>query len=91
MEYCIKKIMQRFGCKHKVKITQCENNKKNLKELLDKLYDEYHENEYKKWCEVHDDLLMKVKFELVNIASQGLCYYEIVLSFKKSTRDKWHF
>lgn len=64
---------------------------KNLKEILDELYDEYHENEYKKWCEVNEDFLMKVKLELRNSASQGLCYYEIVLVSKNSTHDKWHF
>ena len=68
MEIAIKRIIQKFSCKHKDKIDQCENNKKNLKEVLDELYDEYHENEYKKWCEVHDDFLMNVKFELANMA-----------------------
>ena len=91
MEIAIKRIIQKFSCKHKDKIDQCENNKKNLKEVLDELYDEYHENEYKKWCEVHDDFLMNVKFELANMASQGLCYHEIVLSSRNSTNDKWHF
>ena len=87
----IEKIIQKFGCKHKDKITQCENNKENLKDILDGLYDDYYKNEYENWCKANEDFLINLKFDLVNAASKGLCHYEFAFISKEETNDKYHF
>lgn len=91
MKIELKKIIQRFSSKHKVKITQCENNNKKLRDILDELYDEYYENEYEKWCKTNEDFLIKLKFDLANAASKGLGHYKFVFISKEETNDKYHF
>jgi len=88
----IEKIIQKFGCKHRDKISPCENNNnKKLKDLLDELYDKYYENEYENWCKTNEDFLIRLKFELAHAASKGLCYYKFVFISNEEINDKYHF
>lgn len=64
---------------------------RNLKETLNKFYDEYYENEYKDWEKEHEEFLYHITNELIDAASKGKCYYEFVMSCKTSTDDRWHF
>ena len=61
---------------------------KNLKKTLDKFYDEYYENEYKDWAKEHEEFLHHITNELINVASNGKCYYEFVMACKTSTDDR---
>ena len=66
-------------------------NNKNLKETLDKFYDEYYENEYKDWTKEHEEFLHHITNELIDAASKGKCYFEFIMTAKVSTDDRWHF
>lgn len=93
----IEKLKEKFGFKRKDSPNQrekdqyCNDNNKNLKEILEELFDEYYKNKYEKWCKIHEDFLIKLKFALANAASKGLCHYEFVFISKEETNDKYHF
>lgn len=65
--------------------------KNTLKVTLDRLYDEYYDNEYKNWVKEHDEFLFHITNQLIDAASKGKCYYEFVMACKTSTDDRWHF
>ena len=68
--------------------SQCN---KNLKETLNKFYDEYYENKQIDWDKEHEEFLTNVTNHLTNAAANGLCYAEILMFAKESTNDKYHF
>ena len=64
---------------------------KNLKETLNNTYDEYYENKSEHWCNELGEFLSSVTNQLVNAASKGECYKEIIMCVKESTNDKYYF
>lgn len=67
------------------------SNNDNLKETLNKFYNEYYENKQKTWVKEHEEFLFNITDKLIDNASKGLCYFEFIMSCKTSTDDKYHF
>lgn len=68
--------------------SQCN---KNLKETLNKFYDEYYENKQIDWDKEHEEFLTDVTNHLIKAAANGLCYAEILMAANEATNDKYHF
>jgi hypothetical protein len=65
--------------------------KSTLKVILDRLYDEYYENEHENWVKENNEFLSHVTDELMDKAMKGLCYCEIIMVAKESTNDRRNF
>lgn len=63
----------------------------NLKNVLSDLYDEYYEDKHENWCKDNDEFLYHITNQLIETASRGCGYDEVIMICKESTKDKYHF
>ena len=64
---------------------------RNLKETLNKFYNEYYENKHIDWTKEHEEVLYSITNNLIDAAANGLKHIEIVFTAYTKTNDIVHF
>lgn len=63
----------------------------SMMKKLDKLYDEFYKNKYNEWKSLRADTLNKITDDMIKLAKEGECWYDIILFCEEKYNDKYYY